>query len=241
MADSPERDALYARPLERIVDFRFDEAVARVFPDMLRRSVPGYATLIALTGILAGRYARDDSNVYDLGCSLGASSLAMRHRIRCSNCRIVAVDNSAAMTDRCREWLAQEESPLPVELRTEDIRHTTIESASVVVLNLTLQFLPPEDRLSLLRRIHAGMVGGGVLILTEKVATDGDLFSGLHEDFKRANGYSELEISQKRNALENVLHPETTTDHIERLHAAGFSEVRTWYQCLNFVSMLAFR
>jgi tRNA (cmo5U34)-methyltransferase len=130
-----------------------------------------------------------------------------------------------------------------VELICDDLRNVPIADASVVVLNFTLQFIPPEERLSLLERICNGMRPGGVLILSEKVVFADEhlntLLTDIHHDFKRAHGYSDLEISQKRTALENVLVPEPIAAHRERLKKAGFSSVDVWFQCFNFMSMLA--
>ena len=135
------------------------------------------------------------------------------------------------------------QSSQDVEVVQDDIVTSEITDASMVVLNLTLQFIPPSERLPLLSRIHAGMRPGGVLILSEKVVYDdaglNTLLTEMHLDFKRAHGYSELEISQKRTALENVLVPETVAAHRERLLTAGFSSADVWFQCFNFMSMLA--
>lgn len=238
-------DALYADRHEQLVDFEFNEAVARVFPDMIRRSVPGYGTLITLLGLLAEEYAQPGSNVYDLGSSLGAAALAMRRRIPHPDCRIIAVDNSAAMVERCRANIAEDLSPIEVETRCADIRDLEFERASLVVLNFTLQFLPPEERSPLLQKIHAGLLPGGALVLSEKIAfadaREAGLQERLHLAFKRANGYSELEISQKRSALENVLIPETLAQHHARLKAVGFEQSHTWYQCFNFAALLALK
>ena len=237
-------DKIYSTPLNEIVDFKFDEKVADVFPDMLNRSVPGYGLMIANIGILAGRYAQDGSRCYDLGCSLGAATLAMRQRITAEDCRIVAVDNSEAMVERGRELLAADTtSAVPVEMLCADILDIDIEEASVVVLNLTLQFIPVELRAGLLQRIHDGLKPGGILILSEKIAfADAEqqqLQTELYHEFKRARGYSDLEISQKRTALENVLVPETLDTHIGRLQQAGFDSIETWFQCFNFASLVA--
>ena len=238
-------DMIYRAPLETIVDFTFDDKVAAVFPDMLQRSVPGYGLLIANIGILAGRYAQAGSRCYDLNCSLGAATLAMRRRITAAGCRIVAVDNSEAMIARARELLAADASPLPVELLCTDIREVAIRDASVVILNLTLQFIPPTDRLALLERIHDGLRPGGILVLSEKIAfadaAQQELLDALHLEFKRAQGYSELELSQKRTALEKVMVPETRDVHVSRLHQAGFATVEPWFQCFNFASLVAIK
>lgn len=235
-------DRLYRRPLVEVAPFEFDDRVAAVFPDMLRRSVPGYSTMLGMIGVLAGRQARFGGRFYDLGCSLGAATAAMRAALAGSQAELVAVDNAEAMIRRAREGFEAQPGP-PVELRCEDIRDTPIERARLVVLNLTLQFVPPADRLALLRRIRFGLAPHGLLVLSEKIAgadpAEQELMTGLHHAFKRANGYSELEISQKRSALERVLVPETLAEHRARLQAAGFGRVDLWYRCLNFVSLLA--
>ena len=220
MNSDPTKDTLYSVPHHPVSDFVFDDRVATVFPDMIRRSVPGYATVVGLMGLIAGEYAQPDSRLYDLGCSLGAVTLAMRRRIDRPGCRIVAVDNSAAMVERCREHIDADQAPTPVELVCADLRDVAIEQASVVAMNFPLQFIEPAQRLPLLQRIHAGLLPGGVLVVAEKIAfADPDeqaLQETLHLDFKRANGYSELEISQKRASLEKVLLPETMEQHLQR-------------------------
>ena len=240
-----QKDSIYSDPLAEIAAFSFDEDVARVFPDMIRRSVPGYPTIIAMTGMLAGKYARPHSRCYDLGCSLGASSLAMRQHIQTEGCRIIGVDNSAAMLERCRTVIDTDSHDLPVELVCADIGDISIEKASVVVLNFTLQFLPVAQRDALLQRIHNGLIEGGILVLSEKVLFAdehlNELNIELHHQFKRANGYSDLEIAQKRNALEDVLLPETLDTHRQRLTKAGFSSCDVWFQCFNFASMVALK
>lgn len=239
-----ETDRLFAQA-QPPSDFRFDSAVARVFPDMIRRSVPGYTTIVPMIGIITEQYAQPGSHCYDLGCSLGASTLAMRHGLQFDDCELIGVDNSAAMIERCEHFIALDDHPLPVSLRCEDILITDLSDASVTTLNFTLQFVEPGERLPLLQRIANATRPGGVLILSEKVRfesdSDQDIQTHLHHEFKRANGYSDLEISQKRSALEQVLIPETISDHRERLLSAGFSEVMVWYQCFNFVSMLAIK
>ena len=226
-------------------DFRFDSAVARVFPDMIRRSVPGYTTIIPMIEVITDQYAQPGSHCYDLGCSLGASTLAMRHGIGDRDCTLIGVDNSDAMIDRCEHYIALDDHPLPVALKCEDILETDLRDASVTTLNFTLQFVAPERRTELLTRIAQATRPGGALILSEKIRFESDdeqaTQTELHHEFKRANGYSDLEISQKRSALERVLLPETIAEHQQRLHEAGFSRVMVWYQCFNFVSMLAIK
>ncbi|GAA3573772.1 carboxy-S-adenosyl-L-methionine synthase CmoA [Marinobacter xestospongiae] len=237
-----ETDRLFAQAQPRS-DFRFDASVARVFPDMIRRSVPGYTTIIPMIEVITDQYVQPGSHCYDLGCSLGASTLAMRHGIRHDDCQLIGVDNSAAMIERCEHYVALDDHPLPVTLKCEDILTTELTNASVTTLNFTLQFVTPDQRLPLLTRIADATRPGGALILSEKIRFDcqeeQDSQTRLHHEFKRANGYSDLEISQKRSALEQVLIPETLEEHRQRLLKAGFDQVMLWYQCFNFVSMLA--
>jgi len=256
MTDS--RDKIYATPQLDIAGFRFDQAVASVFPDMIKRSVPGYETIISMTGTLAERYVQANSRCYDLGCSLGASSIAMRHHIQQTDCKIIAVDNSEDMLKQCQavldqdlEWQQSNSSEelnsvdTPVELVCGNVEDIPIVNASMVVLNFTLQFIPVDQRTKLLQNIANGLLPGGVLVLSEKVAFDDqqhqELMIELHHNFKRANGYSDLEISQKRSSLEDVLIPETLEVHRQRLREAGFSSVDVWFQCFNFASLIALK
>lgn len=240
-----QSDTLYRTPLAEMVDFSFDERVVSVFPDMIQRSVPGYGTLISMIGVTAAAYAQADSNCYDLGCSLGAVTLAMHEHIKQPGCKIIAVDNSEAMITKAQQLVGNDaDASQRIEFQLADIVDVEIRQASVVVLNFTLQFIRPEFRTSVIEQIYRGLKPGGVLILSEKLAFDQPqqhLLTDLHLEFKRANGYSELEISQKRSALENVLIPESLQTHYQRLSSAGFSSVAMWFQCFNFASILAIK
>lgn len=237
------KDTIFAAPIEKLGDFTFDEAVAEVFPDMIQRSVPGYSNIITAIGMLANRFVTDNSNVYDLGCSRGAGILSIRRNIADKQATIIGVDNSEPMVERCRHHLNAYHSDIPVDILCDDIRHIEIKNASMVVLNFTLQFLPPEDRLQLLEKIYRGLNPNGVLVLSEKFRFEdemmNDLLIDLHHTFKRANGYSELEVSQKRTALENVMRTDSIDTHRKRLKQAGFEKVELWFQCFNFGSIVA--
>ncbi|MDF7801124.1 carboxy-S-adenosyl-L-methionine synthase CmoA [Pontiellaceae bacterium B1224] len=240
-----DKDQIYTDSMANIANFSFDARVADVFTDMIERSVPGYRSIITMIETLTEHYAQPGSRLYDLGSSLGASTLSMRRGITAKDCTIISVDNSEAMVKRCRKVMDRDLHDTPVEVICSDIRNVEITDASVVVLNFTLQFIPPEERFQLLEKISAGMRPGGVLILSEKVIFEDqhldELLFDIHHDFKRAHGYSDLEISQKRSALENVLIPETIPTHRNRLLKAGFTSVDVWFQCFNFMSMLAIK
>lgn len=205
---------------------------------MVERSVPGYASLVHGTAVLGGKYAQAGATCYDLGCSLGTAARALSARLG-ANHPVLAIDSSPDMIAHCPRT-----PDSPIQYRCADIREVELEPADVVVLNLTLQFLPPKDRLPLLCRIAKALRLGGVLILTEKLHFDEPMESLVqeqYESFKRAQGYSELEISQKRAALEQVLIRDSLPTHRERLAEAGFDPVTVWFQCLHFSSMLAIR
>ena len=215
-----------------------------VFHDMAQRSIPGYSTIINTIGSLTAQYAQNSSRLYDLGCSLGTATICMRKNLKKEqNCRIIAVDNSLPMISRCRNILDSYCSDIPVDTLHQDLNDCEISNASVVVLNFVLQFVEPSRRDDLIEKIYRGLNPGGILILSEKLAwpdqkTD-DLLMEMYWDFKRRNGYSELEISQKRNALENVLIRNTEQEHMERFAEAGFSRAVKWFQCYNFASFIA--
>lgn len=244
-AAASSRDTLFAAPLHRVADFEFDEDVVRVFPDMIARSVPGYSSILAVIEQLAGRCVQPGTHAWDLGCSLGAATRLIRRRSPPS-ATVHAVDSSAAMINRLQTLIRNTWEPgCPVEVHQADIRELPIHSASFVVLNLTLQFIPLSDRTRLLSDIASGMLPGGTLLLAEKLSFDDpaaqQLLTELHHDFKRAHGYTDLEIAQKRTSIENRLIPETLDAHIQRLRLAGFSSVVPWFQCFNFASVLAIR
>ncbi|UYG02551.1 carboxy-S-adenosyl-L-methionine synthase CmoA [Halomonas sp. LR3S48] len=245
MSDASYRDAIFSTPLDRVARFSFDERVVACFPDMIRRSVPGYGQILGMLGLIAGRHLRHGAHVYDLGCSLGAASLALAGQLPADAFRLTAVDLSPAMVARARETLAAECPQHAIEVVAGDIRTLDYQPSGMVILNFTLQFLPPEDRDAVIARLYAALEPGGVLVLSEKVVDPDERDNAWrverYHDFKRANGYSDMEISQKRTALENVLVPDTLEAHHARLAQAGFPRSLTWFQYLNFASMIAFK
>jgi tRNA (cmo5U34)-methyltransferase len=237
-----EKDQIYSQPLKQVGNFAFDDQVVGVFPDMIKRSVPGYGSILSMIGEVAASYVKPATQVYDLGCSLGACTLVIRPRIP-TDCVIHALDSSPSMTDALEKRLRDLPDGCEVRLACQDIRRAAIEYSSLSVLNFTLQFVPKDEREDLLRRVAKGTVKGGALVLSEKICFEDEahqeLLTTLHHSFKRANGYSDLEIAQKRTALENTLIPEYLETHLDRLKRVGFSVATCWFQCFNFVSILA--
>ncbi|RLA01988.1 MAG: carboxy-S-adenosyl-L-methionine synthase CmoA [Gammaproteobacteria bacterium] len=238
-------DKVFSEPLKNIDDFNFDDRVAEVFPDMIRRSVPGYESIIRQLGTFARLFVTDNSRVYDLGSSLGAATLSMRRGIETQNVQIIAVDNSKSMIERSQKILAAYDSEIPVQLIQDDIENVAISNASMVVLNFTLQFIDKNNRALLLEKIFEGLNPGGLLVLSEKIYFENPVtqktIDDMHLDFKRENGYSELEISQKREALQDILVPESLDEHKMRLLDAGFRSADVWYQQYSFASIVAIK
>lgn len=237
-------DNIYSTPVDTS-PFNFDKHVAEVFPDMIERSVPGYTKILNNISKLANKYVQKDSQCYDLGCSLGAASLAISQGVDQSGVSIIGVDNSSAMLERCKQHISAFKHKAPINLIESDIQSIEISTASLVVLNFTLQFISKPERETLLENICQGMLPGGALILSEKICFEdkelNELMIDLHHQFKKENGYSDLEISQKRNALENVLIPETLETHKARLRQVGFSRVECWLKEYNFASIIAIK
>lgn len=250
MTNNPS-DRVFAEPREQIEPFEFNDTVASVFDDMIERSIPGYRSIVLQTGMLTAKFAVPDTLCYDLGSSLGAATLSMReqlaacHKDQARRFSITAIDSSEAMLSRMRSRVVQDDNPVSVTTELADIANYDFKKHSVAVLNFTLQFIPLADRVDTIRSIAESMVTGGALILSEKLvfenAEQQQLLTSMYENFKKANGYSELEISQKRDALENVLIPETLNTHKARLLDNGFSSVEVWFQCFNFASLVAIR
>ena len=256
--DNVKHDTLFDKPfttpLDKVARFSFDEQVVACFPDMIRRSVPGYGQVLAMLPLFARRHCkyRQQNNegqrvsrIYDLGCSLGGATMALAGEFETQDLQVKAIDISPAMTSEASTLLQHNYPQHDIEVITADIRDIELEPCDMVILNLTLQFLPAGDRVAVLEKIYHALSEGGILVLTEKThALDEQEDAWLVEryyDFKRANGYSEMEISGKRNALENVLITDTLDQHHERLAQVGFARHLTWFQFLNFVSIVAFR
>ena len=234
------RDQLFDNQID-IADFRFDANVVKVFDDMVRRSVPGYESMIQMIGLIARMYGQENTNYYDLGSSTGAISLSIALNNKHKNNQFFAIDNSEDMVNQCKKNLNNKVNNL--HAICADINDINIQNASIVALNLTLQFIGVELRSNLIKKIYDGLNPGGVLIISEKIHFENkqiqNQITKLHMDFKRENGYSELEIANKRQAIENVLITETQEEHLKRLRDCGFNDTTCFFQCLNFVSFLS--
>ena len=238
------RDTLFhtTAPVEK---FEFDERVADVFDDMLDRPVPFYKQVIEMTAEILGHSLVAGDTVYDLGCSTGTTLLYLARMPDNSKFNFIGVDNSEAMLDKALRKAQMFSMADRIVFRAQDITRIDFSGAGGVILNYTLQFIKPSVRLEFLRNIHGGLRNGGVLILSEKVTSEdkgfNDQFQDSYHQFKKKRGYSELEIAKKREALENVLIPLSSSRNKEMLLQAGFSRVETFFQWFNFVSYVASR
>lgn len=237
-------DALYAVPKPLVTDFSFGPETTAVFDDMLHRSVPFYDEVQRMLAELAADFAVDDTNVYDLGCSTGATLQRLREIDR--RVTVIGIDSSAAMLARAGDTLRATPGGNPVVLRQQDLdQGPAIDNASVVVMALTLQFVRPLRRERVLRTVYDGLNPNGVLLLVEKVLDEETLTNRLfvkhYYDFKRRNGYGDIEIAQKREALENVLVPYRLEENREMLRGVGFRHPEIFFKWYNFCGILAVR
>ncbi len=216
--------------------FSFNKEVTEVFEDMIDRSVPGYKTSLSLISHYAQRFYQKDTNCYDLGCSLGASSLSIVNNVK--DVRVIAIDNSEAMINECITRFQESPKYQNVQFLQEDIMESAIENASFIVVNYLVQFLDLTQRDMLFEKIYRALLPGGVLLVSEKVHYENKYQTNrifrTHHKFKAANGYSDLEISGKRDSLEGVLLTEYEEDHLLRASKAGFKKTEKVLSNLNF-------
>lgn len=236
-------DTISAAKLDKVEDFKFDAKVAGVFGNMIRRSVPGYELVTAMTAVFATGFFQPQTCIYDLGCSLGETSRAIAEAMQQQTPIIHAVDSSPDMTAKCRENLACFHN---VQVTTADVCQMNLEPASIIVCNYLIQFIPEMERDNLFKKIFDALVPGGLLLVSDKINADNQennpKFVRIYHLWKQIYGnYSPLEIKQKREALEAVQRPESKLSLFKRLENAGFSTPELWFQSLNFASIAAFK
>ena len=237
------KDEVFREEIDQVSDFRFGANVAHVFDDMVNRSVPYYGEIQRMMAELAADHAREGAFVYDLGCSTGTTMIGMDTMVD-KSIKFVGIDDSQEMLNKCKAKFDEIKFNRPYELRCADLAEgVKIDNASVVVLCLTLQFVRPIYRERLLQDIVKGLNPGGVLILVEKIlAEESDFnrdFINYYYNYKRRNQYSELEISQKREALENVLVPYKLSENITLLRDQGFASCEVFFKWYNFAGLIA--
>ena len=237
-------DKLFALP-RKSRDFSFDAETAMVFDDMVNRSVPFYDEIQRMVCELAGDFAAPGTNLYDIGCSTGTTLLALDGIVE-QSVKMTGIDNSQEMLNKFREKIADTGVKHEITILQSDLNQPQVfENASVFISLLTLQFVRPLNRERLLKSIYEGCVDNGCFILVEKVTGSSTKLNRLYiehyYDFKRHSGYSELEISQKREALENVLIPYHQQENRELLLNSGFSHVEEFFRWYNFSGTIALK
>jgi tRNA (cmo5U34)-methyltransferase len=225
------------------VDFTFNDKVAEVFDDMLERSVPCYRQVIDMTGKLLDNFVHDGDLIYDLGCSTGRPLIALAEMLKSKKLRYSGLDSSESMINKARLKAEMYSQHNQIDFKLADITSAELEPCRVVLLSYTLQFLRPINRAAFLRKIYEALHPGGILILSEKIISHHSLlnrsFIDIYLDFKRRQGYSEIEITKKREALENILIPFSIAENLSLLKEAGFTNCESFFQWFNFVSFAA--
>lgn len=238
-------DSIYSQVQSSITPFEFNDKVVQVFDDMITRSVPLYRESLYRQAQLAAHFYQDNTVLYDLGCSNGNFGVQFMQQMTSQPFKMVGIDSSQPMLDQYARRLKDMSCNEDIELCHQSIEEYPFKATSVVVINLTLQFLSLEVRTQLLQRVYDALLPGGILLLTEKVVHQDHELSQLQQDwyyrFKKENGYSQLEISQKRDALENVLIPETIEHHENRLRQLGFHQIDVWLKWFNFASLVCIK
>ena len=241
------KDELFAERLEKIGDFDFGERTVAVFDDMLERSVPMYSEIQRMVGELVADVAQSGDEIYDLGCSTCNTFIEIDAHLPKEVClRFVGLDNSEQMLNTARSKMETVKLRHDCEFRLADLNQAIeISNARVVIMTLTLQFVRPMRREALLRTIYEGMVHNGLFVIVEKVLGEHSTFNRLfikhYYEMKKRCGYSELEIAQKRDALENVLIPYRYSENVALLRDVGFSQIDTFFKWYNFCGMVAIK
>ncbi|WWO97497.1 MAG: carboxy-S-adenosyl-L-methionine synthase CmoA [Candidatus Dasytiphilus stammeri] len=242
----PKRDKLFSLPIKKS-QWTFNEDVTQVFSDMIKRSIPGYSIIKNMIGKFSQKFVKNHTHIYDLGCSLGEIAISIQKHLHATDCKIIAIDNSPFMIRRFKHKIKNHQHSYStlIEIIEADINKIVIRNASMVILNFTLQFIKFEERQPLLKSIYAGLNPEGVLIMSEKIQFNNprinQLINNLHYNFKKQNGYSDLEIIQKHNLLKKVMKIETIDNHKKHLKKIGFAHVDLWFQYLNFGSLIAIK
>jgi tRNA (cmo5U34)-methyltransferase len=236
-------DRFFSEPLNKINPFKFDAGVADVFDDMLARSIPFYEDIHKLIIDVTNYTFHDDDLIYDLGCSTGSTIKILSHFLTHKKARFIGVDNSLPMLEKAGDKLKGLEHP--VQLRCDHLQHIHFQSCGMVIMNYTLQFIPVEERQELVSKVYQALRPGGVFIMAEKIESPNkdiqNLTTDLYYDFKRRNGYSELEIAQKREALEEVLITLPPEKQVELMKQAGFQKSEMIFRWYNFACFLGIK
>ena len=238
-----ERDEVFVEQDRQAEDFSFNAKVAHVFDDMVSRSVPHYEEMQRMVCELSEDFAKPNTNLYDIGCST-ATTLLTLDSILDPSVSFIGIDNAPDMLEKARQKIAGKTTRRPIYLKTADLhQELSMENASVVTMLLTLQFIRPLYRERVMKMIYSGMNEQGCLLLIEKLTSEDTTFNRLfiqhYYNFKRRNGYSDIEIAKKREALENVLIPYRLEENVLLLKETGFRHIEVFFRWYNFCGIIA--
>ena len=239
------RDNIFGKKKGTLEDFAFNDEVAAVFDDMVERSIPNYGEIHRIVADIVRRYIPNNATVYDLGCSTGTTLVLMHQTAKSvdKNLKLIGIDASSSMLEKCKAKLDGQN--VNAELLESDLLEVKYQYCDMIVMDYTLQFIPIEQRTILLSKLYKALKPGGRFVLAEKIASSSpkvqEVITDLYYDFKRRHGYSELEIAQKREALENVMKPLTPKDQFSMLEEAGFNDVDMIFRWYNFAAWLAIK
>ncbi len=225
-------------------DFTFNDQVAEVFDDMVHRSVPLYGIVIDAISRLLNQKSQDRLTVYDLGCSTGTTLLELSRKLHHEQLQLIGIDNAPSMLKRAKRKAAMFSKTGCLSFREGDLTNCKLPDADVILCNYTMQFIRPVIRRLVIEKFYQALPAGGMLIVCEKILAEGAFhrsFIDIYHDFKRQQGYSELEIATKREALENVLIPFTMEENMQLLKETGFTEVEVFCKWFNFASFVALK
>lgn len=245
MAERMNKDRLFHEHNSAPNSFTFNDKVAEVFDDMLARSVPNYHQVIAMTGDLLKKFLKEGDIVCDLGCSTGQALITLAQQLRPQKLCFLGLDNSPAMLKKARLKAELYSLKKTIDFQLADIISAELPSCGAFTLNYTMQFLRPLQRQDFLKKIYTALRPGGVLIMAEKTISShtaiNEAFIELYHNFKRDQGYSELEIARKRESLENILIPFSIPENLDLLADAGFSHIEPFCQWYNFIAIIALK
>lgn len=231
-------DKVFTKPITK--QFEFDEDVAAVFDDMLERSIPFYKEVIDLTCKTICLHVKEGAHVVDLGCSTANTLLAL-HKMSNKSYHLLGIDNAEAMLHLARQKIHAYGAK--IELVSADITQVALSLKDVIIANYMLQFIRPLQRAEFVAKIYEALNPNGLFIFSEKIVFEDKVLNkqmiDLYYDFKRKQGYSDFEIAQKREALENVLIPYTEAENKAMLKGAGFESIETIFKWGNFATFIA--
>lgn len=235
-------DQIYLLQEKKGKKFCFDHQVASVFDNMAKRSIPGYHNITFQQLNFLKTQTTQPQTIYDLGTSTGNWIWHFLENFPDFNGKIFAVDSSKEMLNHAKQKFQRHKQKDKIQWLHQPLQELNFKRCDLVVLNFSLQFVSLKLRKNLITQIYKALRKNGLLFLSEKIKPKNSdfeqSFEKAYHQFKQNEGYSKEEIKQKKEALKNVLWPESIPTHLNRLKKAGFS-AECWYQWFLFASFWA--